>query len=346
MDSPPPLGVQVKRRPMRLVLGAILIALTASEAFASEHALIVFGASGGAEYQAKYDAWRGTLAATLEEQYGYPRERITVLAENEEAPRKPTRENVRAAFARLRTNVRPDDVVLVLLIGHGTAVEGPEGGDGKFNLVGPDLTAAEWADLIAPVPGRIVFVNAASGSFPFLEKIARRGRIVLTATDTAVQQYETVFPEYFIQALGDAAADGDKNGRVSVWEAFRYGSSRVKAWFEERGQLATERPLLDDNGDGIGREAELEPTGAPPPAPAAGADGRLAEATYLQSGPAIPATADAELKTLLTRRAELQSRIDLLRAAKGSMPQDEYDAQLEQSLLEMAKIDQQIRARK
>ena len=26
-------------------------------------------------------------------------------------------------------------------------VEGPEGDDGKFNLVGPDLTAAEWADL-------------------------------------------------------------------------------------------------------------------------------------------------------------------------------------------------------
>ncbi len=331
---------------MRLALGAILIALTASEALASEHALIVFGASGGAEYQAKYDAWRGTLAATLEDRYGYPRERIIVLAENEEGPRKPTRENVRAAFARLRANVRPDDVVLVLLIGHGTAVEGPEGGDGKFNLVGPDLTAAEWADLMAPVPGRIVFVNAASGSFPFMEKIARRGRIVLTATDTAVQQYETVFPEYFIQALGDAAADGDKDGRVSVWEAFRYGSSRVKGWFEERGQLATERPLLDDNGDGIGREAELQPAGAPPPTPAAGADGRLAEATYLQSGPAVPATADAELKTLMTRRAELQSRIDLLRATKGSMPQDEYDAQLEQSLLEMAKIDQQIRARK
>jgi hypothetical protein len=331
---------------VRCALIALLMGVAATDAFAAgRHALIVFGAAGGAEYQAKYDRWRTALSATLE-RLGYPHDRIAVLAENEEGTRRSTGENVRAAFARLRT-ARQDDVVLVLLIGHGTAVEGPEGGDGKFNLVGPDLTAAEWAALVALVPGRLVFVNAASGSFPFLEKVAGKGRIVLTATDTAVQQYETVFPEYFIQALSDAAADGDKNGRVSVWEAFRFGSARVKASYEERGQLATERPLLDDNGDGIGREAEIQPAGAPPPrTPPSSADGRLAEATYLQSDPPIPATADAELRKLLTRRAQLQSRLDLLRAAKGTMPQDDYDAQLDEALTELARIDQQIRARK
>jgi hypothetical protein len=332
---------------VRCVLTAILTAAAAADAFAADrHALIVFGAAGGAEYQAKYDRWRGALSATLE-RLGYPHGRIVVLAENEEGARKSTGENVRAALAHLRTEARQDDVVLVLLIGHGTAVEGPEGGDGKFNLVGPDLTAAEWATLLGRVSGRLVFVNAASGSFPFLEKVAGKGRIVLTATDTAVQQYETVFPEYFIQALSDAEADGDKNGRVSVWEAFRFGSARVKTWFEERGQLATERPLLDDNGDGIGREAEIQPAGGPPPRTTpSGADGRLAEATYLQSDPPIPATADGELRKLLTRRAELQSRLDLLRAAKGTMPQDDYDAQLDEALVELAKIDQQIRGRR
>jgi hypothetical protein len=332
---------------------AALTAVAATDAVAAgRHALIVFGAAGGAAYQAKYDRWRGAISAALE-RLGYPHDRIAVLAENEEGARKSTGESVRAAFARLRAEARQDDVVLVLLIGHGTAVEGSEGpgspgsSDGKFNLVGPDLTAAEWATLVGGVSGRLVFVNAASGSFPFLEKVAGKGRIVLTATDTAVQQYETVFPEYFIQALSDAAADGDKNGRVSVWEAFRFGSARVKAWFEARGQLATERPLLDDNGDGIGREAEIQPAGAPPPrTPPSGTDGRLAEATYLQSDPPIPATADGELRKLLTRRAELQSRLDLLRAAKGTMPQDDYDAQLDEALVEMARIDQQIRARK
>ena len=332
---------------MQMAFSALLMALTVSDAAAAgRHALVVFGAAGGPQYQEKYDAWRSTLAATLEERFGYARDRILVLAANDKAPRTSTGENVRAAFARLRSEVQVDDVVLVLLIGHGTAIDGPEGG-GKFNLVGPDLTAGEWAALVATVPGRLVFVNTASGSFPFLEKSAGKGRIVLTATDTAVQQFETVFPEYFIQALGDASADGDKNGRVSVWEAFRYAAARVRAWFEERGQLATERPLLDDNGDGIGRDAEeLGPGVSQARPPVAGADGALAQATYLQPDLAIPATADAELRKLLTRRAELQSRIDLLRAAKGTMPQDDYDAQLEEALLELARIDQQVRGRR
>ena len=64
--------------------------------------------------------------------------------------------------------------MLVLLIGHGTAVEGPEGGDGKFNLVGPDLTAAEWATLVARVPGRLVFVNAARAAFRFWRRSPAR----------------------------------------------------------------------------------------------------------------------------------------------------------------------------
>ena len=120
--------------------------------------------------------------------------------------------------------MRPDDVVLVLLIGHGTAVEGPEGDDGKFNLVGPDLTAAEWADLLKPLPGRLVFVKRRGGqlSVPARSSPARPHRA--HRDRSAAQQFETVFPEFFVKALRDAAADLDKNGRVSIWEAFRYGA--------------------------------------------------------------------------------------------------------------------------
>ena len=135
-----------------------------------------------------------------------------------------------------------------------------------------------------------------------------------------------------------------RTGACRSGRRFAYGSARVKAWFEERGQLATERPLLDDNGDGIGREAEIElparrhaDTGARAPT------GHCPRRPTCSPDPPIPATADAELGELLTRRAELESRLDLLRAAKGTMPQDEYDAQLERSLLEMARIDRQIR---
>ena len=42
-----------------------------------------------------------------------------------------------------------DDVLLIVLIGHGTF----DGTDAKFNLVGRDLESAEWSELLRPLPG-------------------------------------------------------------------------------------------------------------------------------------------------------------------------------------------------
>jgi hypothetical protein len=145
-----------------------------------------------------------------------------------------------------------DDVCLVLLIGHGTF----DGTDAKFNLVGPDLESAEWLSLLKPLAGRVVLVNTSSASFPFLERLSGPRRIVITATDSAAQRYDTVFPEYFIRALTDSHADLDKNERISVWEEFAEASARVKRYYQQRGQLSTEHALLDDNGDGIGNEVK------------------------------------------------------------------------------------------
>ena len=55
--------------------------------------------------------------------------------------------------------------------------------------------------------------------------------------------------------VDDPAADSDKDGRISLWEAFAYASTLVKQYYEQRGQLSTERPVLDDTGDGVGKEA-------------------------------------------------------------------------------------------
>ena len=59
-----------------------------------------------------------------------------------------TREGVREALTRLAKEMRREDLLFVLLIGHGTF----DGIDAKFNLVGPDLEAADWRALLAPVP--------------------------------------------------------------------------------------------------------------------------------------------------------------------------------------------------
>jgi len=311
----------------------LLILLGASSAFAAErYALVITGAAGGEAYQQKYDRWRATFLATLREQFGYATDHLLVLAENDsEGVQKATRANVQRVLADLRRRLTKDDQLLVMLIGHGTSMDGE---DAKFNLVGPDLSASEWAELFKPIPGRLVFVDTTGASFPFLQRIAGRNRIVLTATDSAAQQFETVFPEYFVKAFGDAGADLDKNGRVSMWEAFTYASAAVRQWFEQKGQLPTERPLLDDTGAGIGREA-----GNP------GTDGEIASVTYLEPDRAAALSGDTALGALQKRLAELQAALDDLRAKKPTLPPEQYEADFEKLAIEIARVSAQIRSK-
>lgn len=308
--------------------------LWATPALAGDrYALVVSGASGGDEFARKYDTLRTTFVTTLQQKLGYASDHIVVLAEQDgEGVAKSTRENVQRALADYRRRVGRDDVLLVMLIGHGTS----DGEEAKFNLVGPDLAANEWAGLIKPIAGRVVFINTSSASFPFLHHLAGRNRIVMTATDSAAQRFETVFPEFFVKAFDDPAADADKNGRVSLWEAFSYASAGVREWFDQRGSLPTERPLLDDNGDGIGRESQTP-----------GPDGALARATYLDAEPSAPraASSDQATETLVKRRDELVAAVEALKAKKGGMPAAQYQEELETILVELARVSHEIRAK-
>jgi hypothetical protein len=326
-------GVGPREKVKNAVTAAAMLLLLglASKASANHYAVVVTGASGGEAYAQKYDKWRLSFVTTLHEKFHYPDDHIIVLADADGAGiLKATRANVRRVLGDLRKRTTKDDQLLVLLIGHGTS---PDGEDAKFNLVGPDLSASEWADLLKPIPGTLVFVDTTSTSFPFLRKMAGRGRVVVTSTDSAAQQFETVFPEFFVRAFNDPAADADKNGRVSVWEAFTYASAAVRQWYEQRGRLATERPLLDDTGAAIGREAQNP-----------GADGAVARLTYLEAE-ATSSASDTALATLLKRKADLEAQIEALKARKDSLPPDQYDAQLEKILLELARVSQQIRTK-
>lgn len=314
-------------------LGSLLVAATLLHGVAAaqeRYALVVTGASGGAEYARRYSAWRDALVDKLVRVFGVPRGHVWVLAESPGPTEGPaTAEGVRRAVADLARVVGPGDLVLVVLIGHGTH----DGTDAKFNLVGPDLDARAWADLLARFSGRLVVVNTTEASFPFLAALAGPRRIVITATDSPAQRFGTVFPEYFVQALDDPAADLDKNGRVSIWEAFMFASARVRRHYEARGQLSTERALLDDTGDGVGKEA-----GAPGP------DGPVAARVFLDAEPAPPA-ADPAVLDLLRRRAELESALEELKTRKPLLPEPEYQAELERLLIELARVSRAIRRR-
>ncbi len=312
---------------------AVLLAGAASVAPSAQdrYALVVSGASGGAALHEKHAQWRTALVTALRSAPRFDEDHLIVLAETPgPGVGRASRAGVRQALDRLAARMGEDAVLYVVLIGHGSF----DGVDAKFNLVGPDLEAREWDRWLRELPGRLVFVNTSSSSFPFLRRLSGPGRTVVTATESAAQRYDTVFPEFFIGSLTDDAADGDKDGRVSVLEAFEFASFGVREWYRQRGRLATERPLIDDDGDGVGREA-----GQPGP------DGLAAARLHVGAGPggALSPSTDPVMASLMARRAALEETVHELKAMRPRLSAVSYLAELERTLIELARVSRQIR---
>jgi hypothetical protein len=207
-----------------------------------------------------------------------------------------------------------------MLIGHGTF----DGRQAAFNLVGPDLAAPDYARLLEKFPTqRIAFVHTGSSSGAFIPVLAGPARTIVAATKTGGERNETRFPGFFVEALENEAADRDRNGRVSILEAFEYAKNRVTASYEQGGHLLTEHAVLDD-----------------------GSEGKLAGTQYLappRSRSAEMANADPKLRGLVEERDALDRQIAALRLRKDTMDAAEYEAQLEKLLTDLALKDRAIR---
>jgi hypothetical protein len=309
-------------------LTLLAVLLPAGAIAETRWAVIISGASGGEKYAEQMRDWREGLRGALVDRYGFKAEHVRQLVdEAATAGEKGSAANVRKLFAEIKKSGTKDDFVLLILLGHGTY----DGDVAKFNLVGPDLTAKDWTDLLAGVQGRLAVVNTTEASFPFLESLAARGRVVITATDSAAQKYATVFPEYFVKAMKEASTDLDKNGRTSIYEVFASASDAVKKHYEQKGQLATERAVLDDNGDGKGREASAE-----------GPDGGVARIAYLDAENAAE-NATPEMAALVKRRRTLEAQAEEHKQLKGVMPDAEWNSTFEKLMLELAQVSAEIR---
>jgi hypothetical protein len=301
--------------------------------------LIVVGLSGDPEHGKTFDTWGATLAEASA-RLGVPPERLVYLAEQPapgakaEATAKPgaaaspvkvsgraTREEITSALQRFAKEAAPDDIVFVTLIGHGSF----DGRAAKFNLPGPDLTAAEFNGLISKLPTKqVVFVNASSASGPFVEELSGPGRTIVTATRNGAETYATLFGGYFVDALTSEAADADKNKRISVLEAFNYAKGEVARAYEREGLLSTEHALLDDNGDKEGSQTPLMAGRGG----VISTDGKVAAIlSFGVAGDDLPT--EPKLRALYLERRELERRIESLRLLKESMEPARYAKELE-----------------
>ena len=123
---------------------------------------------------------------------------------------------------------------------------------------------------------------------------------------------------------------------MSLLEAFQFARTEVAREYETSNRILTEHALLDDNGDGEG-SSEVED----------GPDGRTARAMFLapdKTRAAAMATDDPVLRALYEVKADLERRLEELRAIREQMEENRYERELEDLLVELALNNREIRA--
>ncbi len=305
---------------------AALLALAMQSAAADQRfVLVVSGLGGEPVYRERFQRWAVSLVETLRDRFDVPAAQVRWLAEpgvdSELVDGVSEKSRVVAEIAGIAERSGPGDLVLVVMIGHGTAL----GERALFNLPGPDLAPHELAAVLEPLAERkLAVINAAPSSAAFLAPLSAPGRVVITATSTAAENQHTRFAGFFIEALAGDAADADKDGAVSLLEAFHYVHRRLETAYRDEQRIQTEHPQLDDDGDGVGSASPTADAG----------DGIIAHRLVLSTGAGEDDT-PAKLALNVAARA-LVDLVERLKREKPVMPAQRYREELERLLVELA----------
>ena len=285
-----------------VVLTALFLGAPAIRAAAQDsHILVVTGVAGDEEHAKQFHAWALKLIDAAKTKDGVPDANITYLAEKTEidAARirgRSTRENVDKAVADIAAKAKPGDQVVIVLIGHGSF----DGTVGAFSMPGPDLTACRLGGAAEKARPRRRWRSStpSSSSGAFLPTVAAPGRTVVTATKTGGERNEAKFGEFFVEAFGDAGADADRNGHVSVLEAFNYANNKV-----DQGLRAGRPAAHRARGD---RRRRRRQAGGTQFLTAHPADGGLKVDV-----------SDPAMRALVAEREAIQKEIDALKMQEG-----------------------------
>ena len=302
--------------------------------------LIVSGVAGEPQYADAFHTQATSMMDALKTRFGVPDSDIVYLAEtpSRDAARikgASTKENIERELAALGARSKGGDVLFVMLIGHGSGDDAAP----RFNVPGPDIGASDFARVLDDVRDPVVaFVNAASASGGFVAMLSGPNRVIATATKSAMEKNQTRFATYFAQAYTADVADADKDGRVSVLEAFDYARREVVRAYESENHLLTEHAQLDDNGDRKGTAAPDAKT----------SDGGLARRVFLGGtagsvAAVARASSDPRVAALEREKDSIETQIDALRRQKAGMDSTVYQKSLETLLIQLAEKNKAIR---
>lgn len=286
--------------------------------------VLVIGAAGSPEYGAEFRRWADSWQRTAEQG---PAEVVRIGEQEGDGTDRDRLKEVLTA----RTGAGLEPLWLVL-IGHGTS----DRRDAKFNLRGPDVSDADLAGWLSGATRPVVVVSCSSSSGPFLHRLSGPNRVIVTATRSGDESNFSRFGGYLAEAIGRPDSDLDRDGQVSLLEAYLSASGRVEEYYRAESRLATEHALLDDNGDAAGTPADWfrglrAVKRAQNDAPV---DGVRAHQLHL-----VPGDRESELPAEVRRRRdELEQAVAALREQKDVLGEEAYYARLEELLIELSRL--------
>jgi hypothetical protein len=298
------------------------LVLSAGAAHAATFYVTVAGLGGEPDYEQRFTANATDLDKIYKSTVGAHVYTLT--------GKQSTKAKLTDVMTEVAREAKPEDDLVVTLIGHGSF----DGTEYKFNLVGPDMTAAELAALCDKVPTKRQLIvdttSASGGAVPALE---RPGRAVIVATKTGTEKNATVFSRYWVEALQDPLADTDKSESISALEAFAYADKKTAEFYTSQKRLATEHPEFEDTGKGEAvRMGQME-----------GRQGGLMTTfTVVRIGTAQAAMNDPAKRDLMAKKEELEQKIDGLKYQKAAMEPGEYKKELTAALVELAQVQQAL----
>jgi len=299
----------------------LAILLFPAIALADSSAVIIQGVGGSEEIEARFSKWAAETEKILVEDMGYAKDHVVLLAG--ESARKV---NIEKTFGQVKAQVKPQDTVILFLIGSGSFDV-----DYKLNILGQDLTGKEYAKLIDDLnPARSVIIAASTSSGGLIETAAAKNRIILAGSRSGEKEEGTSFYQNFLAALKGNAADEDKDKKVTIWEAYKYAAAAFERFYKEQTRLQTEHPALAANG---AAQVDLKVSDQDAPV--------LARLTAFNAERAI-VVADPRLQALLNEKKAIEQKIEALRLQKSLLSEDEYDKRLEEFVLELTRKNRQI----
>ena len=288
-----------------------------------QHVLVAVGAEGSDEYGSMFrtwaERWKAAAASANAE--------IRIIGLDHQPADKPELTQALTEWSAI-SSAEP---LWSVLIGHGTF----DGRTARFNLRGPDITAVETAQLLEESRRPLALISCTSCSAPFINTMSGPDRVIITATKDGGQFQLSRLGDAMAEAVAGMEADLDRDGQVSLLEAWAFAVRRTDEYYSSRGQLATEHALLDDNGDRRGsRLSAFDGVQLKTDAGISNPDGRLARRWHL-----VRSSEERRLTpNQRQRRDQLEIQLEQLQQQRDNYTEADYLDQLQAVLLPLARL--------